>query len=1025
MKTHLNRILRLSIYPCMKKFSLLLVYISLIIGGIAQQRQPVSQLSNQVLSTHAFVNCTLVPAPGIKWANGVLLVRDGIIIDAGQGIDIPDHAFVHDLNGQWVYPGFIDPGSHAGLDSVKVHSRPSTGDPQFGRTKPGPYYWNEAIQPETELIATYQWDEEHVKPFREKGFTSLNIVPNDGIFRGTGFLLNTGSGSLQEQLITGVSSGTVSFQKGSAKQEYPNSLMGAIALIRQALLDAGHYRQAQAAILQNPKQPGIETNLSLEALNEQMDSGLPLILESTSYLHTLRAAQLATEFDLEWVYHTQGEEYRRIDAFKALNARFIVPLNFPQAYDLTQIGAAHEVSLEALKHWELAPTNPAKLAEAGITFAFSLNGAPDSLDVVAAIQKARMHGLSEKDALAALTTSPAEILHVSDRIGTLEKGKIANFIAVSADLFALAGKPEISEVWVAGNSFEIETLREVSLARSYTLNISGAPATLTFTEDKAEINLRITLPESNQILIGKAELSGHQLTCWAKGGDQHYRFWGLVADNKIMGTIEDIAGQRSTFEAAPVLSSSASIQVKVDVQTSASMASITYPNGAFGFAELPVAEEVLIQGATVWTNTESGILEQADVLVQNGKIIQVGKAIRVSKKVKIINGTGMHLTPGIVDEHSHIAMQEGINEGTHSVTAEVRVEDVINPNDVEIYRQLAGGVTTSQLLHGSANPIGGQSALIKLRWGKTAEEMKVKGAPGFIKFALGENVKRSRYGRASTRYPNSRMGVEQLMQDVFRQAKEYRREWQSWEQTGKAANLIPPQKDLQLETLLEILDGKRHITCHSYVQSEITMLLRLAEQEGFRINTLTHILEGYKVADKIKEHGANVSTFSDWWAYKYEVIDAIPYNAAIMYEQGLNVCINSDDAEMARRLNQEAAKTVKYGGVPEEAALKMVTLNPAKALRIDDRVGSIEPGKDADLVLWSDHPLSVYAVAQKTFIDGVLYFDIDRDRELREATAKERNRIIQKMLQEPGAKTDPPLKESGRGHQHCLDEAGH
>jgi imidazolonepropionase-like amidohydrolase len=330
---------------------------------------------------------------------------------------------------------------------------------------------------------------------------------------------------------------------------------------------------------------------------------------------------------------------------------------------------------------------------------------------------------------------------------------------------------------------------------------------------------------------------------------------------------------------------------------------------------------------------------------------------------------------------------------------------------VNIYRQLAGGVTTSQILHGSANPVGGQSQLIKLRWGKLPEELKFEGADGFIKFALGENVKQSNFGTGA-RFPVTRMGVEQTFVDQFTRAKAYKAEM-----AKKGSTL---RRDLELDAIAEILDNKRFITCHSYVQSEINMLMKVADSLGFKINTFTHILEGYKVADKMKARGINASTFSDWWAYKMEVAEAIPYNGKIMHNVGITTAFNSDDAEMARRLNQEAGKAILYGGVPEEDALKFVTLNPAKMLHIDNRVGSLKAGKDADVVVWSAHPLSIYAKAEKTFVDGIAYWDMERDTQLRAAQKLERARLIQKMKDSKGrgAKTQKPKPETRREF-HC------
>jgi imidazolonepropionase-like amidohydrolase len=377
---------------------------------------------------------------------------------------------------------------------------------------------------------------------------------------------------------------------------------------------------------------------------------------------------------------------------------------------------------------------------------------------------------------------------------------------------------------------------------------------------------------------------------------------------------------------------------------------------------------------------------------------------------KVVVGVNKNVTSGIIDEHNHIAIQDGVNEGTEASSAEVRIGDVVTSEDINIYRQLSGGVVAAQLLHGSANPIGGQSALIKFRWGFAPEKMKIESADGFIKFALGENVKQSNWGdKFSIRYPQTRMGVEQTYVNEFTRAREY-------EKALKEKRNI--RRDLELETLVEILNKKRFITCHSYVQSEINMLMHVADSFGFRVNTFTHILEGYKVADKMKAHGVNASTFADWWAYKYEVIDAIPYNANILTRAGVNTAINSDDAEMARRLNQEAAKSVKYGGMSEEEAWKMVTLNPAKMLHLDNRMGSIKAGKDADIVIWSDDPLSIYAIVEKTYVDGICFYDKDKDAAKRQSIKRERARLTQKMLDEKkaGAPTQEAPKKSSAAY---------
>ncbi len=427
------------------------------------------------------------------------------------------------------------------------------------------------------------------------------------------------------------------------------------------------------------------------------------------------------------------------------------------------------------------------------------------------------------------------------------------------------------------------------------------------------------------------------------------------------------------------------------------------PEGAFGLDASPEQPRlVLVKNATLWTCGPDGIMEESDILVRDGKIWKIGRNLEITGSTKnavIIDARGKHVTPGLIDCHSHSAANS-INEGSQAVTSEVRIQDVLNPNDINIYRELAGGLTTANILHGSANPIGGQNAVIKLRWGSESEELLFENAPPGIKFALGENVKQSNWGdNHTTRYPQTRMGVDQIIRDAFIAARKYQLEWAEYK-SGKSGALknIPPRRDLELEALVEILEGKRLLHCHSYRQDEILMMMRIAEDFGFRIATFQHVLEGYKVAEILAEHGAGASTFTDWWAYKYEVMEAIPYNGALMQKIGVVTSYNSDSSEMARRMNSEAAKAVKYGGLSQEDALKMVTINPAIQLGIDKWVGSLEKGKDADFVIWSGNPLSTYTVCEHTWIDGKEYFNIVKDRQRRKEMERERNLMIQKIL---------------------------
>lgn len=446
-------------------------------------------------------------------------------------------------------------------------------------------------------------------------------------------------------------------------------------------------------------------------------------------------------------------------------------------------------------------------------------------------------------------------------------------------------------------------------------------------------------------------------------------------------------------------------------------------------AQQPRAEnpsETLIRNATVLTITH-GTLQNTDVLISKGKVAAIGKDLKAPANARVIDATGKYLMPGIIDCHSH-SMLDTINEGTLAVTSMVRTRDVLNPTDVDLYRALAGGVTTLNLLHGSANPIGGLNTVVKVKYGRPIEEFIFPGAMPGIKFALGENVKRSSNPNlpgATRRYPNTRMGVEEVIRDSFTRARDYKRTWDEYNAATKRGekNLIPPRRDLQLEPLVEVLEGKRYVHSHCYRADEIMMLINIANEFGFKVKTFQHVLEGYKVAKEIAQHGAGGSTFADSWGYKIEAYDAIPYNTAIMARAGVVTSVNSDSDERARRLNLEAAKAMRYGDLSEEEALKLITINPAIQLGIQDRVGSIEVGKDADLAIWNGHPFSVYARVATTFIDGDIFFDREKDLASRAELAKERAQLEQAEPNRPSAGGRPPQAPRGRRPNGHVDDA--
>ncbi len=972
----------------------------------AQTTAPVNGLSDEREISYAFKNARVCIDASTVIENATLLIRKDRIIAVGTGVAIPADAVVYDLKGKSVYPAFIDMYTTYGqTTSGKDKKRGESGPQVFSNTK-GAYNWNQAIKPEYDTYRNFVIDTKKASDLRKMGFGTVLTLSDDGIARGTAAIVELGESKESEMLLIERAAACYSFNKGSSGQDYPSSLMGSIALLRQTYYDADWYKKAIKK----------STDISLESwIGNQL---LPQIFEVTDYLSALRADKIGDEFGINYIIKGAGDEYRRVDEIKKAGNAFIIPLTFPKAYDVVNPYDALNISTGELKSWELAPANASILNKAGVKFAITSYGSKDGKEFIKNLLKAVQYGLPKDQALRALTQTPAELLKIADKTGSLKTGLQANFFICSKDFFDKENT--MLETWVAGKRYVIKEADSLDFRGKYRFEMDTLKGwNLITTGDQLNSDWTLQKDSSTKIKVD-FDRDGQQITLKfeLKKGKGAYRLNGMLsyAGSKILsGDGQSPDGTwmkwKATWYAMGDSAKKDTSKKDLPVYT----AKPWYPNIAFGFDSLPTTHAILIQHATVWTNESDGILTDADVLINNGKIERVGKgidagALKISG-LEIIDGTGKHVTAGIIDEHSHIAISSGVNEGTQSITSEVRIGDVINPDDINIYRQLAGGVTSSHLLHGSANAVGGQTILVKLRWGKGAEAMKFEGADGFIKFALGENVKQSNWGDNNTiRYPQTRMGVEQIYIDGFTRAKEYDQRWKSFSSLKDKSKGDVPRRDLELDALAEILNSKRFITCHSYQQGEINMLMHVADTFGFKINTFTHILEGYKVADKMKAHGAGASSFADWWAYKYEVIEAIPYNGAILNKVGVTTAFNSDDAEMARRLNQEAAKAVKYGNVSEEEALKFVTLNPAKLLHVDNRVGSIKAGKDADLVIWNDNPLSVYAKPLQTFVDGICYYDIVRDEQLRKRNEQERLRIIREMIEDKasGSSTQKP-----------------
>ncbi|MBM3262238.1 MAG: amidohydrolase family protein [candidate division Zixibacteria bacterium] len=958
----------------------------------AWQTAPQAGLRDNTPTVFAFVDARIVQGPGRIIEKGTVVIRNGIIEAVGASVRPPADAALLDYTGLTVYAGLIESYTHTGVETPPADSV-------------GAQYWNDAVQPQRSAAALYRADTKALEKLRANGFALAFVVPRDGIFTGMGTIVHLGDGQPNDNILRADIATHIRVEH-RRDQRYPASLMGALALIRQTLQDARWYAQAHEAFAINPRQPEPEENKALTALLPAVQSRQPLMMRTGDELTLLRAAAIAKEMGSHVWFRGSGHEYRMLDAIKAIGAPIVVPVTFPSAdrFDVDTPADAMRVSTAELRHWEAAPENPGRLHRAGVVFTLTADGLEKSESFHEAVREAIQRGLPYDAALAALTTAPAKLFGIETQTGTVDIGKRAHLTVTDGPLFA--ENVRVREVWIEGRRYETapKTPIDVRGTWAFSLVLPGMAAASDSLVIKDDISKRNgTVHHAGEtVKLQTVSLVVKQIAL-SFNGDK----WGHKGLIRLTGSIEEkrMAGQGELPDGA-MFSWSAALLAPIEKKrptapepgASTALPAI-YPPVSFGRPALPPRpRHVLVRGATLWTLDARGRLENADMLTTDGKITAIGQNLQAPEDAVIVDGRGKHVTPGLIDAHSHTAISEGINEGTQAVTAEVGIGDVIDSYDIDVYRELAGGLTVANVLHGSANPIGGKNQIIKLRWGHTPEGMKFEDAKPGIKFALGENVKQSNWANPTSRYPQTRMGVEQIIRDRFRAAQDYDRTWKTYNTLKDKRGVVPPRRDAELETMLEILRGDRIVHSHSYRQDEILMLIRVADDFGFKIATFQHVLEGYKVADAIARHGAGASTFSDWWAYKIEAYDAIPHNGALMHQAGVSVTFNSDSDELARRLNTEAAKAVKYGGVSETEALKFVTINAAQQLKIDGRVGTLEVGKDADFAVWNGSPLSTYTVCEETWIEGRRFFDHAEDLELRRQVARDRALLIQKLL---------------------------
>ncbi len=982
------------VVPSLRGLGFLLSSVVLAATSEAQQSsrtEPVTGLRDNTSGYHALVGARVVTAPGQVLENATVVIRDGLITAVGAGLRPPAGARVWELAGQTIYPGFIDAHADLGMDAV-----PAGGDV-------GPTHWNPQVRAWYSTTSNLKDDPARRAALRSLGFGTALAVPKQGIFRGTASVVNLGDAGVRERVLRPDIAQSVGFQRSfQLGGSYPNSAMGTIALMKQTWMDAEWYIRAQAAYERSGRAVlPPETSEALAALAAPVQGRQPVLFETGSEEEYLRAFSMAAEYKLTPWFRGNGQEYRLVDVLKGRTQPLIIPINFPDAPTVDDPEAALNVTLGQLRHWYLAPTNPAQLAAANVPFAITSDGLSTLTQFLPNLRIAVARGLAPDKALAALTTTPATWLGIERTHGTIAVGKVANLVIADGDLFK--EEAAVRDVWVQGTRYGVTRPPQIDPRGTWVIasdDPGGFPATLRLEgplnrirgsierEGRRPIQLtsaRITAETGRLEVTFDGEPLGYEgrvLLAGSVTGDEFFGWTSLPngADPKFRGT------RTEPFEGAA--RGAVAMRVpQIDLP-------FIRPSMEYGRSAPPEQPAVvLVRNATVWTQGAQGRLENADLLVRAGKVVQVGRNLAAPVGAVIIDGTGKHVTPGLIDPHTHTGVS-AVNESGFAIVPEVRMGDVLTLNNIWMYRQLAGGLTTQMVKHGSANPIGGENVFVKNRWGALPDEFKLANAPRTVKFALGENPKRT-----PTRYPNTRMGVQEIIRDHFLAAQDYRKEWQRWETSDKRG--IPPRRDLRMEAILDILDQKLLVSSHGYRADEFLALVRLAEEFGFRVQTLQHGVEAYKIASELKASGVAAVVWSDWGAFKLESYDATSYNARLLMEAGVVTSLHSDDSEISTRMNWEAGKLLR-SGVDEVQALSTVTNQAAKAVAIDHMVGSLEAGKDADFVIWNGNPLSQFTKAEQTWVDGRRYFSLEEDAALRADITRQRAQLIQAVLAASG-----------------------
>ncbi len=971
----------------------------------SSRTEPVTGLRDNATGFHALVGAKVVTAPGRVLDNATIVIRNGLITAVGAALQPPAGARVWELKGLTVYPGFVDAHADLGMDAV----------PQGGDV--GPTHWNPQVRAWFSTTANLKDDSTRRVALRSLGFGAALAVPRQGIFRGTASVVNLSDAGVRERVLRSDLVQALGFQRSFALGGmYPNSSMGTVALMKQTFLDAEWYTRAWGAYEASGRAilPP-ETSEALAALGRAVQGKQGVLFQTDSEEEYLRAFKLAADYKLTPWFRGSGQEYRLLDVLKGRTQPLIVPLSFPDAPDVTSPEAALNATLAELRHWYLAPTNPAQLAAAGVPFAITADGLSSLSQFIPNLRVAVARGLAPDKALAALTTVPATWLGIERTHGTIAVGKVANLVVSEGDLFTEDGA--VRDVWVQGARYGVTRPPQVDPRGTWTITSADQgtfkTATLRLEGPLNRIRGTIEVGSRRPVNIASARIiaetgrleatfngeplgfEGSVLLAGSVRGDEFFGWMSLPN-----GTDATYRGTRTEPFEGPARGAVAMKVPKLDLP-------FIRPSMEFGRTappEQPAA--VVVRNATVWTQGPQGRLENADLLVQSGKVMRVGQKLTAPRGAVEVDATGKHVTPGLIDPHTHGGVSS-VNESGFAIVPEVQMGDVITHNNIWFYRQLAGGLTTTMIKHGSANPIGGENVYVKTRWGSLPDEYKIVGAPRTVKFALGENPKRS-----PTRYPNTRMGVQEIIRDHFLAARDYETEWKRWE---KEKTGLPPRRDLRMEAILDILNQKLLISSHGYRADEFLALIRLAEEFGFKVQALQHGVEAYKIASELKAAGVAAVVWSDWGAFKLEAYDATSYNARLLMEAGVVTSLHSDDNEISTRMNWEAGKLLR-SGVKEIDALSTVTNQSAKAIAIDSRIGSLEAGKDADFVIWNGNPLSQFTKAEQTWVDGRRYFSLKEDQVLRAEIATQRAQLIQAILAAAPAETPAPgASARGRG----------